>query len=92
MASSSVDVNGPTNGDTASAPPSSKVRFNGPAPPVTAPASTEVASHNKMVLEMQDGTLFEGYSFGADRSIAGECVFQTGEFSLFWCWERSCKP
>ncbi|KAH8917440.1 isoaspartyl dipeptidase-like protein, partial [Atractiella rhizophila] len=32
----------------------------------------------KMVLEMQDGSAFDGFSFGAERSVAGECVFQTG--------------
>lgn len=31
-----------------------------------------------MKLELQDGKAFEGFSFGANRSIAGELVFQTG--------------
>lgn len=32
------------------------------------------------VLELSDGSAFQGISFGAtDRSVAGECVFQTGE-------------
>lgn len=34
-----------------------------------------------MVLELADGLAFAGTSFGADKSIAGECVFQTGVFS-----------
>jgi aspartate carbamoyltransferase len=29
-------------------------------------------------LELADGSVFEGWSFGADRSAAGEVVFQTG--------------
>jgi carbamoyl-phosphate synthase small subunit len=29
------------------------------------------------VLELEDGSLFKGYSFGADRSSAGEVVFST---------------
>ena len=33
---------------------------------------------NKMLLELADGSAYEGYSFGADKSIAGECVFTTG--------------
>jgi hypothetical protein len=34
----------------------------------------------KMVLELADGTAFQGFSFGAKgKSISGECVFQTGE-------------
>jgi hypothetical protein len=33
-----------------------------------------------MVLELADGTGFEGVGFGAkDKSAGGECVFQTGE-------------
>lgn len=31
-----------------------------------------------MKLELHDGKAFEGFSFGANRSIAGELVFQTG--------------
>ncbi|RKP02327.1 hypothetical protein CXG81DRAFT_10883 [Caulochytrium protostelioides] len=30
------------------------------------------------VLEFEDGTAYEGFSFGASRSVSGECVFQTG--------------
>lgn len=29
-------------------------------------------------LELQDGSTYQGYSFGAQKSIAGELVFQTG--------------
>lgn len=32
-----------------------------------------------MVLELADGLALSGHSFGAKRSIAGECVFQTGQ-------------
>ena len=45
------------------------------------PASTQLVGtekNRKMILELQDGTLYQGFSFGADRSIAGEMVFQTG--------------
>jgi carbamoyl-phosphate synthase / aspartate carbamoyltransferase len=31
-----------------------------------------------LCLELQDGSTFQGYSFGARKSIAGELVFQTG--------------
>lgn len=31
-----------------------------------------------MYLELEDGTAYQGQSFGADESIAGELVFQTG--------------
>ena len=31
-----------------------------------------------MILELADGTAYQGYSFGANKSIAGELVFQTG--------------
>jgi len=41
------------------------------------------ASHGKdeglISLELQDGTVYQGYSFGAEKkSVAGELVFQTG--------------
>lgn len=29
-------------------------------------------------LELEDGSLYAGYSFGAEKSVAGELVFQTG--------------
>lgn len=31
-----------------------------------------------MYLELKDGTTYQGQSFGADESVAGELVFQTG--------------
>ena len=31
-----------------------------------------------MVLELADGLALAGHSFGAKKSVAGECVFQTG--------------
>jgi carbamoyl-phosphate synthase/aspartate carbamoyltransferase len=34
-----------------------------------------------MVLELADGLALSGNSFGApNKSISGECVFQTGEY------------
>ena len=36
----------------------------------------------KMILELADGTTYEGMGFGApNKSISGECVFQTGTLS-----------
>jgi hypothetical protein len=32
-------------------------------------------------LELQDGTVYQGYSFGAKKSVAGELVFQTVRIS-----------
>jgi hypothetical protein len=32
----------------------------------------------KAKLVLEDGTVIEGYSFGAQRSVAGEVVFNTG--------------
>ncbi|KAI0065216.1 carbamoyl-phosphate synth [Artomyces pyxidatus] len=52
-----------------------------PAPPVTAPSQqgTGLKIILDAVLELADGTAFRGISFGAEhKSIAGECVFQTG--------------
>ncbi|HYW97068.1 MAG TPA: carbamoyl-phosphate synthase domain-containing protein, partial [Bacteroidales bacterium] len=33
--------------------------------------------YKKISLELEDGTVIEGRSFGADTSIAGEVVFNT---------------
>ena len=45
-------------------------------PPVTA----QIASKDEVLtsLELQDGSVYQGYSFGAKKSVAGELVFQTG--------------
>ncbi len=49
----------------------------------TPPKSTEwdeSMAEPDMVLELADGLALAGNSFGAEgKSIAGECVFQTGE-------------
>ena len=45
-------------------------------PPVT--AQIDSADEVLTSLELQDGTVYQGYSFGAKKSIAGELVFQTG--------------
>ena len=52
-----------------------------PAPPIAAPQirASETKDAPDAVLELIDGTAFCGISFGAQRkSVAGECVFQTG--------------
>ena len=53
-----------------------------PAPPASV-ALNNYASPSRgsnAVLELADGSVFQGFSFGATgRSVAGECVFQTGE-------------
>lgn len=38
----------------------------------------ETKPDDLVCLELQDGLAFQGYSFGARKSIAGELVFQTG--------------
>lgn len=38
-----------------------------------------------MVLELADGLALSGHSFGADKSVAGECVFQTGKAARPLC-------
>ncbi|KAI1305399.1 Carbamoyl-phosphate synthase, partial [Mortierella claussenii] len=49
-----------------------------PHPPVTAPPC-EQADATVATLVLQDGSSYQGISFGAEvKSIAGECVFQTG--------------
>ena len=53
-------------------------RAPSPAPPATTvPVGQEPTG--TMVLELSDGTEYQGISFGAEgKSISGECVFQTG--------------
>lgn len=55
-----------------------------PTAPASAPLPNGRASPSKdgnAVLELSDGSAFQGISFGAPgKSVAGECVFQTGEF------------
>lgn len=61
----------------------------GPQPPSSAsrqqrghiqPASEPVDGENSrpVRLELEDGAIYHGFSFGADKSIAGELVFQNG--------------
>lgn len=51
-----------------------------PAPPVTSPPILGEAPPSDVVLELNDGSAFSGISFGAEgKSVAGECVFQTGK-------------
>ena len=47
-----------------------------PTCPVTHPLET--VGDRLITLELQDGTTLQGYSFGAEKSAAGELVFQTG--------------
>ncbi|CCU74351.1 URA1/dihydroorotase/pyrABCN protein/ura1 [Blumeria hordei DH14] len=46
-------------------------------PPVTA-GNFNQKDEGFINLELQDGTIYQGYSFGAKKSVAGELVFQTG--------------
>lgn len=48
-----------------------------PYPPVSAQLFG-AADDGLISLELEDGTVYQGYSFGAQRSVAGELVFQTG--------------
>jgi carbamoyl-phosphate synthase/aspartate carbamoyltransferase len=45
-------------------------------PPCTIPLQRE--ENKRMLLEAQNGANYQGFSFGADKSVAGELVFQTG--------------
>jgi carbamoyl-phosphate synthase/aspartate carbamoyltransferase len=52
---------------------------DGPAPPITPVFESSQSSSVDAVLELSDGSTFRGISFGAEgKSVAGECVFQTG--------------
>lgn len=47
---------------------------------VIKPASIPVrgGSDRLAALELADGTIYQGYNFGAEKSVSGELVFQTG--------------
>lgn len=47
---------------------------------VVAPACTQNSQETGRLscLELKDGTVYQGYSFGAEKNVAGELVFQTG--------------
>ena len=47
-----------------------------PTAPICPPLET--TGNRLITLELQDGTLLQGYSFGAEKPAAGELVFQTG--------------
>lgn len=46
--------------------------------PLEALSPDQYGPQRKVLLELQDGTSVIGYSFGAERNAAGECVFSTG--------------
>jgi carbamoyl-phosphate synthase/aspartate carbamoyltransferase len=58
--------------------------INLPASPVTfAPLHDNGTVMDEGILELVDGSAFRGISFGAEgKSVAGECVFQTGKYPL----------
>lgn len=49
-------------------------------PPISQLADAHLADSppRNIYLELQDGSAYEGYSFGAEKSCSGELVFQTG--------------
>ncbi len=49
-----------------------------PYRPVTPCSIDGIDEKRTLSLELEDGTVYEGYSFGAEVSVAGELVFQTG--------------
>lgn len=57
-----------------------------PCAPVTARFLNEdgkiIEDERLVTLELEDGCAYQGYSFGAHKSISGELVFQTGMVSL----------
>ncbi len=48
-----------------------------PYAPISTP-SIDAKDEILTSLELEDGTVYQGYSFGAHKSVAGELVFQTG--------------
>lgn len=50
------------------------------------------AQERLMTLELQDGSAYQGFSFGAEKSVSGELVFQTGNWTLRHCRIISQDP
>jgi carbamoyl-phosphate synthase / aspartate carbamoyltransferase len=73
--SNTASITGPVRPITAGAAANFPADIT-PAPPVTAAHDD---GEPEAVLEFADGSAFRGISFGAQgKSVAGECVFQTG--------------
>lgn len=58
-----------------------------PTAPITPPM--ESTGDRLVTLELKDGTVLQGYSFGAEKSAAGELVFQTGMVVIRICDDPS---
>lgn len=55
----------------------------------TSPVSPFDANTQKIAtLLLKDGTAYNGISFGAEKSVAGECVFQTGNYNYYYSIRR----
>ena len=66
-----------------------------PSPPITTPHVDKLERlfpgpdgqpqlgeiESRSLLELADGSAYEGYTFGADKSMTGEVVFQTGKLA-----------
>ena len=52
-----------------------------PYPPITPRPAGKDGTNPPclMTLELHDGSAYQGYAFGANKSISGELVFQTGK-------------
>jgi carbamoyl-phosphate synthase/aspartate carbamoyltransferase len=62
--------------------PNSRQAHRGPGGPIAAHPKDDLLVSPDAVLEFMDGSAFRGISFGAEgKSVAGECVFQTGQSS-----------
>ena len=52
--------------------------INGMSAASGTPLEGNLGKERTMRLELEDGTMYDGFSFGANKSAAGELVFQTG--------------
>ena len=57
--------------------------FTKGGPPAVLTPVFDQAVNTDAILELGDGSTFRGIGFGAEgKSVAGECVFQTGELAF----------
>lgn len=74
----SVGLSDSEVGDATSSPQTMNVFSKAPTPNVLAAPHERADSGKAVRLELKDGTTYLGVGFGANKSVAGELVFQTG--------------
>ena len=80
LTNNSISTDDAQNGNASSTIRTQRQQKQVPFPPTCTPVSDENGRLPTVAtLVLRDGSAYQGISFGAEsRSVAGECVFQTG--------------